>query len=241
MKEQDILPKDALELFSDYNPKDLNSARKISGRVEKFRKKHEGETHWFIVSKRDFAKPCINHHPHYSEIMNQVNENTTFLDAGCGIGWDARRVIKDALKKENVKGIDIDPNLIEMGLKLYGDKEVMKGVFEVRDALSTGYEDGSFDIVTSNAVIQILREKELITKYVKEVYRILKKPDGIFFGRTLGDDTEWKNEHLYVFSVENLKKYLTAFGFRNVDVQPVGRIKRHPSDPRYNLQFYTKT
>jgi SAM-dependent methyltransferase len=239
-----LLSNKALELFFEYKPDDSRSARKISERVEKIRKKHEPDIIYRIKRRDRFAIPRIDAHPHYMEVIKRINESTRFLDVGSGPGWDLRKVIKDGLIIENAKGIDIDPFLIQIGFELYRDKEIMSKVFEIGDALSTRFESGYFDIVHSGSVIHALGKLNEVMKHLKEMYRILKKNDGIFFGRTLGNHYEkeypYSGRGLYVSTPEKLSVYLNNSGFTEIDIMVEELPKEAIYQPSFMLHFFGK-
>lgn len=235
-----MLPVEALELFPDYDSQDPNSAIEISRRVEEFRLAHIQESYWRYRKGR-FAIPIVDKHPRYREIMEKSDKRTRFLDLGCGHGVDIRKVIYDGLKKENVKGIDINSTLIERGFELYDDKETMKDCFDVGDALSTKYEDNSFNIIFSGSVIHVLKKKIEAIKYFKEAYRLLSKPTGILFGRTLGENKEQETEYLYITTPEKLREYLTSTEFNDIDIQIEERTKEKKYEPKFMLYFFART
>jgi len=245
MKEQILLPKKALELFTEYKPNDSKSTRKISERIEKIRKKYESEIIFRIKRKDRFAVPRIDNHPCYMDVIKSMNESTKFLDSGCGCGWDLRRIIKDGLKIENSKGIDISQLFRGINFELYEDEETMGQVFEVGDVISTRFETAHFDVVHSGSVIHALGKISEVIRYLKETYRILKKPNGVFFGRTLGNHYEkeyaYSGRGLYVTTVEKLREYLTDSGFVNIDIFAEELHKEAIYQPSYMLHFFAKT
>jgi len=252
MVKKALLPKSALELFPEYNPNNLKFARDITDRVEKIRKKYESKIAFRLKEKNYFGVPRINNHPRYADVIKNINESTRFLDAGYGCGWDLRRVIKDGLRIENAKGIDIEPLLRKINFEVYRDEETMGKVFEIGDALSTRFESNHFDIVHSGSVMHILGKRDKIIKYLQEVYRVIKKPNGIFFGRTLGNDSEKEivvigdpvvktERNIYVSTPEKLKELLTNLGFKEIDIEVEKLVKEHPLIPSYMLHFFAKT
>jgi SAM-dependent methyltransferase len=252
MEKKDLLPKSALEIFPEYKLNDSKSARELTDRVEKIRKKYESKITFRLKEKNYFGVPRINNHPKYAYVIRSINESTKLLDAGCGCGWDLRRVIKDGLRIENAKGIDIEPLLKKINFELYRDEETMGNVFEIGDALSTRFESDSFDIIHSGSVMHILGERDKVVNYLQEIYRIIKKPGGIFFGRTLGDDSEKEiivigdpvvktERNIYVSTPEKLKELLTNLGFKEIDIEVEKLIKEHLLIPSYMLHFFAKT
>ena len=251
LKNQGLLPEYALELFLDHNPQDPNSALRISERVEKIRSKYDTEEYKTEIPHRlkerdHFAIPRIQDHPRYGDVINSINELTRFLDAGCGCGWDLRRVIKDGLRIENAKGIDIKQLYRRINFELYRDEEIMGPVFEIGDALSTRFRSSSFDIIHSGSVIHALEKKDVALKYIKEMRRILKL-NGIFFGKTLGCDSERETKRPYrvfITTLDKLDEYFGREGFKEIDIQledfekKYNKPKKYPDQPSYMLHFY---
>jgi len=249
-KNQNLLPEYAFELFSDFDSHDPNSAIRIAKRVEEIREKHEPNIVWMFRKKERFAVPRIQNHPHYNEIIRSFNSSTKFVDLGCGCGWDLRRAVKDGLRIDNAKGIDINPLFRQINFELYRDEEIMGDVFGVGDALSTRFKSDYFDIIHSGSVIHGLEERIKAIKYIEEAYRVLKKPDGVFFGRTLGNDIEWEMKEpfqLYITTLDKLSEYFRKTGFKGIDIQvedlekKYNQPKKHPDQPSYMLHFYART
>jgi len=240
-----ILPEYALELWPYYKPYNIRSAIEISRRAEELRRKYEKILPYGASRPWSFGIPRVIRHPSYWSIMTSINEKTKFIDLGCGLGSDTRRVVKDGLKKGNVVGIDIERKFIEIGFELYEDEDIFGDNFMVCDACNTGFPDDHFDIVFSGSVIHYLSEKEKVLKYLEEAFRILKKPGGILFGRTLGNDKEVLSKSkghrtLFIESSDSLTKYLTDIGFSHVKIKSV-RIKKQPREEiKYHLYFLAR-
>lgn len=246
MNEIRILPEYALELWPYYKPYNIRSAIGISQRAEELRRKYEKILPYGVSRPWSFGIPRIIRHPSYWSIMTSINEKTKFIDLGCGLGSDTRRVVKDGLKKENVVGIDIKRKFIEIGFELYEDEDIFGDNFMVCDACNAEFLDDNFDVAFSGSVIHYLRKKEMILQYLEEAYRILKKPKGIFFGRTLGNDVETKDGAdrgpymLYIVSPDSLTKYLKDVGFSYVEIE-AERLRRQRKNRKYVLYFFART
>jgi len=101
-----------------------------------------------------------------------INDKDDVLDIGCGNGRFFEIVEK---KNANYTGIDNSEKL----LKIAKDKYGIKAKFLLANAISLPFENNSFDIVVSFAVLHHIPSKELREKFIKESFRVLKK-DGVF-------------------------------------------------------------
>lgn len=98
------------------------------------------------------------------------------LDIGTGTGEIAFLLSKNAGPEGEVYGVDLTPKMLEYAEIKMKDRDLPKPViFEVGDALSLRFEDGSFDVVTSG---YMLRNVTDVQKAVDEMYRVLR-PGGV--------------------------------------------------------------
>jgi len=94
------------------------------------------------------------------------------LDVGCGTGEISFMASRKAGVSGDVVGLDITPGMLEMAKIKMKDLDLPKDVdFQVGDALSMQYDDGSFDLVTSG---YMLRNVTDIQQAVNEMFRVLK-------------------------------------------------------------------
>ncbi|KAI0295846.1 hypothetical protein B0F90DRAFT_1748903, partial [Multifurca ochricompacta] len=64
-------------------------------------------------------------HPIYPRVLSQGKEDPSaiLLDVGCCIGTDVRKLVIDGYPASQVLGIDLRPEFLTLGHKLYGDAE----------------------------------------------------------------------------------------------------------------------
>jgi len=98
-----------------------------------------------------------------------VNDGDKILDLGCGNGR-LFELFRD--KKIDYIGIDLSKKLIEIARDKYKDYPNVK--FLVRDALDTGFDENSFDLVYSIALLHQIPSKKYRLQSLNEVNRILK-------------------------------------------------------------------
>ena len=112
----------------------------------------------------------------YDRLISHIKKGWKVLDIGCGTG---ALTLRAALKGANVKGIDVNPQMLEIAQKLASEANLAqnielceRGVVELKNEKLESY-----DAVMSGLCFSELSEEEL-TYTLKEIKRILK-PDGI--------------------------------------------------------------
>jgi len=91
------------------------------------------------------------------------------LDVGCGIGGTSRYLAR-RFPDAQVLGITLSPEQVERGTKLAQEAGLTNVKFQVTDALNTGFDSDSFDLVWACESGEHMPDKK---KYVEEMARVL--------------------------------------------------------------------
>ncbi len=119
-------------------------------------------------------------------------EGLKILDLGCGTGRDCYVMSKLVGPKGFIYGIDMTENQIAVARK-YVDKQTeafgyskpnTKFIYEYIENLSKHFEKESLDVVTSNCVINLAEDKEII---LQKVYEALKFGGEMYFSDVYAD------------------------------------------------------
>ncbi len=123
----------------------------------------------------------------YNRLTSHIKKSQKVLDLGCGTG---ALTLKAAQKGAKVKGIDINPQMLEIAEKKAKKLNVSQNIelYEMGVAELEREESESYDIVMSGLCFSELSEDELIYT-LKEVKRILK-PGGLLL---IADEVRPKN------------------------------------------------
>lgn len=119
-------------------------------------------------------------------------EGLKILDLGCGTGRDSFVMSKLVGSKGFVYGIDMTENQISVALKYINkqtetfgyDKSNVKFIYDYIENLSEHFEPDSLDVVTSNCVINLTEDKEII---LQKVYDVLKFGGEMYFADVYAD------------------------------------------------------
>jgi ubiquinone/menaquinone biosynthesis C-methylase UbiE len=108
----------------------------------------------------------------YDRLTSHISEGQMVLDIGCGTG---ALTLRAAQKGARVKGIDINPQMLEIAQELVDDAGLAQNV-ELREMGVTELEaenPETYDVVMSGLCLSELTEDELVYT-LREVTRILK-------------------------------------------------------------------
>jgi ubiquinone/menaquinone biosynthesis C-methylase UbiE len=105
--------------------------------------------------------------------MCKIDENSTVLEVGCGVGYTACEIARRYGAR--VVGIDLSKNMISNAKKRARQLGLEGGVeFRVEDVTELPFQDESFDVVLMESFLNILGEPELIEKALLEIARVTK-------------------------------------------------------------------
>ena len=93
------------------------------------------------------------------------------LDVGCGAGVDTLFAAKLTEPTGYAAGVDFSKEMIERAEHNKQLAEVGNVSFQVADAAALPFEDASFDVVTTNAMLNLAVDKR---RTLREIYRVLK-------------------------------------------------------------------
>ncbi|NNU14753.1 methyltransferase domain-containing protein [Parvularcula sp. ZS-1/3] len=118
-------------------------------------------------------------------------EGAAILDLGSGSGQDAYVLSQLVGPKGRIVGVDATPEQLEVANRHkdwhaerfgFANVEFMEGDIEKLDELDL--EPGSFDIIVSNCVINLVQDKRAV---FEQAHRLLKEGGEIYFSDVYGD------------------------------------------------------
>lgn len=106
--------------------------------------------------------------------LGPVHAGETVLDVGCGAGLDMILASRLAGPAGRVCGIDLSPEMVEKARANFAKAGANNASAVVAGSEAIPYGDDTFDIVTSNGVLNLSPLKE---QSLHEIFRVLK-PNG---------------------------------------------------------------
>ncbi|CAG8982887.1 hypothetical protein HYALB_00002904 [Hymenoscyphus albidus] len=124
----------------------------------------------------NFLQPTVSLLPVYPEILSRLKNGASFLDVGCFLGQDLRKLVFDGAPSDHLHGVDIVSHW-HLGYELFLDEGRFKAHFMETDLLKPNAElsalEGKIDIIQVTHVLhqwgwkgQIQAAKQL-AKYTK--------------------------------------------------------------------------
>lgn len=196
---------------------------------ESFRRRN-GKTSNNPNSQRDkawdiFPYPCIGQFrflnlslskkPSYASILSRIREGATYLDIGCCIGQDIRKLVHDGAPGNKLHGAELQGHFIKLGYDFFRDKETLQAMLMQADAFDLGESSplgglvGKIDIIHMGQVVHLFgwdRQRDLLENCVK-----LLRPassGAMILGQAVGDVEGGTKPggQIFVHSVETFNK-----------------------------------
>jgi len=128
----------------------------------------------------------------YPEVLNRIRDGETFLDLGCCVGQDIRKLVYDGAPSENLIGVDTEPRFLNLGYELFNDREKLKAHFYAEDVFDENFLSewrDRIDIVFLGSFLHLFsfEQQEIV---LRQLVKLLKKRKGsLVFGRHLGTES----------------------------------------------------
>lgn len=156
--------------------------------------------------------PCFSTYmPAYPKVLERVKKGATFLDTGCCLGQDLRKMVANGALSTHMYGCDIADGFWELGYELFQDNDTLQAKFMLADIFDLDSSlktlRGSVDILYLGAVLHLFSWQEQVDALVALVP--LSKVGSTMFGFGVGwvngreFETKWKNATKSMFYHDN--------------------------------------
>lgn len=193
-----------------------------------------------------FLKPRVVELPSYRNILRERRPGDTWIDLGCGLATDVRRLLLDGWPATNILAIDVTSELWALGLRLFQDATSPPCSFIERDVSATDFVESlpshiagksrAAQVVSLFAVLHVLDEAS-VEATLRSARRLLA-PGGVLVGTSGGalEPGPWVPEaglsadstsrSRFLHSPASLATLLSRLGFERVDVGVVDPSSR---------------
>eukprot|EP01084_Bolivina_argentea_P173821 301106_1 len=166
-------------------------------------------------------------------LLSTNNSQSSILDIGCCFGTDLRYCLHLGCNKNQILGVDINADFINLGFDYFGDRELLTERFIAMNVLDPIYNGQTkllnnnnynlFEIIQISHVYHLLNEKEG-NLLMKLCVSLLKKPNGIIFGKFWGckkEGVSYRRDKLrYLHSKQSFKCLMEKYGnFQQILIQ----------------------
>ncbi len=169
---------------------------------------HNQKHYWDkVAEEKEFPTPF-----QFAEFKKYVLEDMSILDVGCGYGRTLAQLKSKGF--HYLKGIDYSQGMIDRGMRLYPDLDLIK-----TDGEKIPYGDAEFDVVILLAVLTSIYHDDDQRKLISEIQRVLKRK-GILYINDYLLNQDQRNMDRY-------KKYKSDYNIYGVFKLSEGAVFRH--------------
>ncbi|KAJ4412915.1 hypothetical protein N0V82_008675 [Gnomoniopsis sp. IMI 355080] len=145
-----------LKMVEDYTGLPRDEVRK---RVKEIREKAWTVYRYPCIGRFRFLSLHLPEFPEYQNILGRLKSGEKLLDAGCCFGYVLRQVALNGVPAENLAGIDVHQEFVDLGYELFQDRDRFQARFVVGDVLNSSPSlkplDGQFDIIHASSLLHL--------------------------------------------------------------------------------------
>ncbi|KAH8693009.1 hypothetical protein BGW36DRAFT_399749 [Talaromyces proteolyticus] len=177
---------------------------------------------WDILRYPCFQKFLFLHldlsrSPVYNRILKEIQAGNLFLDLGCGLGQDIRRLVQDGAPAEHLIGLDLERDYINLGFELFNDQQKLRSVFLAQDFAEDTPEISRLakriKIINSGYFMHLWNWEKQLNAAKRMIQLVLPGSGSIICGVHFGSQSAgmWKNvppgfEEMFLHNRESLSK-----------------------------------
>jgi SAM-dependent methyltransferase len=126
----------------------------------------------------------------YDEVVQRLCKGQKLLDMACCFGQTIRQLVKDGAPSDSIYGCDLQPDFIELGYKLFKDRDKLHAKFLVADIFdpSSRLQDlrGQIDMIYTGSFFHLwgLQQQKEVSRAVASLLR--PQSGSMILGRQMG-------------------------------------------------------
>ena len=126
------------------------------------------------IGQLTFLRLILAGHPAYAEVLSRLKSGHSFLDAGCCLGQDLRKLLFDGVPPSSpMYGLDIEPAFFDLGYELFRDRDKMHATFITADLTKESVPSiesfgSSMDIISANGLLHLfnLEDQKTVARHL---------------------------------------------------------------------------
>lgn len=147
-----------------------------------------------------FLNFSIGEGPAYHEVVSRVKNGERFLDLGCCMGQDVRKLVRDGASSENTYASDLKKSFWDFGYDMFLDKSTLQTKFVEADIFDADSQlkqlDGTVDIINAASFFHLFDWDDQV-RAARRVVQLLKPvPNSMIVGRQAGKPEAISFAHL---------------------------------------------
>jgi hypothetical protein len=138
-----------------------------------------------------FLDLSISQSRQYKEILERMKNGDKYLDIGCCVGQDIRKLVFDGALSENTYGSDLQQPFMDIGYELFLDKDTLKTTFIAADVFDADSNlkqlDGKVDVVHAASFFHLFDWDEQMRASTRIAQLLKPKAGSLVVGRQVGN------------------------------------------------------
>jgi SAM-dependent methyltransferase len=137
-----------------------------------------------------FLEAGIDDCDEYNEVVERLRRGQKLLDMACCFGQTIRQLVADGAPSENVYGCDLQPEFIDLGYKLFKDRDSLRTKFLVADIFDPASPlqglQGEVDVIYAGSFFHLwgLQQQKEVSRAVASLLR--PNLGSMILGRQMG-------------------------------------------------------
>lgn len=124
----------------------------------------------------------------YPKLLLSLKEGGKFLDIGCCLGQDVRKLIYDGAPSSSVVGAELNLAFIDLGYSLFGDRNKKVSMLELNILESPPkHLQGTFTSVQLGMILHLFTWDEQVTAFRNTIQLLKAEPGVRIFGQATGN------------------------------------------------------
>ncbi|KAH7406268.1 hypothetical protein DE146DRAFT_609251 [Phaeosphaeria sp. MPI-PUGE-AT-0046c] len=167
-----------------------------------------------------FLEPGIDGLREYDEALNRLRDGQKLLDMACCFGQTIRQLVNDGAPSQNIYGCDLQKDFIELGYKLFKDRDKLRAEFVVADILdpTSSLRDlrGQMDMIYTGSFFHLwgLQKQKEVSRAVAALLR--PEAGSMILGRQIASVEAFEKTSatgtMYRHNVESFKQLWEEIG-----------------------------
>lgn len=140
-----------------------------------------------------FLNLSLYKQPSYKSVVERIGQGAKYLDVGCCLGQDLRRLVADGVPSENTYGAELEAPFIDLGYQFFNDRDTLKTHFmqaNIMDLTDDGPLHaliGKIDFLHLGMVVHIFPLDKQRTLLENCVQLLKPEPGVLILGQAAGD------------------------------------------------------
>jgi SAM-dependent methyltransferase len=167
-----------------------------------------------------FLEAGVDDCDEYPDVIERLRKGQKLLDMACCFGQTIRQLVADGAPSENIYGCDLQSDFIELGYKLFEDRDRLRTKFLVADIFDPASPlrdlQGQVDMIYTGSFFHLwgLQKQKEVSRAVASLLR--PEPGSMILGRQMGSVEAFERTSatgtMFRHNVHSFQKLWTEIG-----------------------------